>query len=487
MRAQNLLIIMSDQHSRGLLSCYGHPIVRTPNLDQLAARGTRFTACWTPSPVCIPSRAAFATGKYIHQIGFWDNADPYDGSVPSWHHRLRAAGHRVVSIGKLHFRSDNDDCGFSESIVPMQVVEEKGDLLGLIRDDLPVRGAAYKMARLAGPGESPYTLYDREIAARAQIWLREEAHKYGGDKPWVLFVSFVAPHYPLTAPPEHFYRYFDDPKLPMPLFYSRRERPRHPFVNDYARAFNFDDYFGTSADVRRAVAGYFGLCSFMDEQAGKVLDALQSSGLAADTRIIYTSDHGDAVGKRGLWGKSTLYEETAGVPLIVAGNGIPHGHAIETVASLVDVYPFIMDSVGEGSPGMVDPDHPGISISRLAGGERPERTVLSEYHGMGSTTGAFAIRHGQFKYIHYVKYRPQLFDLAMDPHEGQDLSTDPRYGKILMECEEKLRALLSPEEVDARAKKRQAEQLEKHGGRAAVIARGDLGFSPPPGIRADFH
>ena len=85
MEPQNLLIIMSDQHSRNLLGCYGNPIVRTPNLDRLAARGTRFTSCWTPSPVCIPARASFATGKYIHQIGFWDNADPYDGSIPSWH------------------------------------------------------------------------------------------------------------------------------------------------------------------------------------------------------------------------------------------------------------------------------------------------------------------------------------------------------------------------------------------------------------------
>jgi choline-sulfatase len=121
----------------------------------------------------------------------------------------------------------------------MQVIEGKGDLLGLIRDELPVRGAASKMARMAGPGESPYTQYDREIASRAQIWLREEAPKCTG-KPWVLFVSFVCPHYPLTAPPEHFYRYFDDPKLPMPLFYEEDERPKHPFVRDYAASFNFD-------------------------------------------------------------------------------------------------------------------------------------------------------------------------------------------------------------------------------------------------------
>jgi choline-sulfatase len=106
---------------------------------------------------------------------------------------------------------------------------------------------------------------------------------------------------------------------------------------------------------------------------------------------------------------------------------------------------------------------------------------------MGSTTGAFAIRNGRYKYVHYVKYRPQLFDLGNDPDETVDLAADPRHAALLLECEAKLRALLSPEDVDARAKKRQAEQLERHGGREAVIARGDLGFSPPPGTRAEFH
>jgi choline-sulfatase len=237
--------------------------------------------------------------------------------------------------------------------------------------------------------------------------------------------------------------------------------------------------------VRCAVAGYYGLCSFMDEQAGKVLAALAASGLASRTRVIYTSDHGDAVGKRGLWGKSTLYEETCGVPLIVAGEGIPHGHAVDVPCNLIDVYPFIMECVG--ADGMAEDGQAGVSIARLARGERPDRTVLSEYHGMGSTTGAFAIRKGDFKYIHYVRYQPQLFDLARDGDEAADLAADPRYARVLAECEAKLRALISPEEVDARAKKRQAAQLEQYGGREAVIARGDLGFSPPPGFRAEFH
>jgi len=218
-----------------------------------------------------------------------------------------------------------------------------------------------------------------------------------------------------------------------------------------------------------------------------VLDALSACGLAEETRVVYTSDHGDAVGQRGLWGKSTLYEETCGVPLIVAGEGLPQGRVIDTPATLLDLYPFIIDCVGERGAGMIEPDHPGVSVARLTEGYRPERTVLSEYHGMGSTTGAFAIRNGRYKYMHYVKYPPQLFDLANDPDETVDLAADPRHAAVLMECEAKLRRQLSPEAVDARAKQRQAEQLARHGGREAVIARGDLGFSPPPGVRAEFH
>src|SRR6516162_562339 len=159
MEPKNLLIIMSDQHNRRILGCYGHEIVRTPNLDRLAAGGTLFGDAYTPSPVCVPARAAFATGKYVHQIGTWDNAIAYDGTVPSWHHLLRERGHHVVAIGKLHFRSKDDDNGFSDEQIGMHILDGEGDLLGLVRDeDMPKRGGSYKMARLAGPGESMYTI-----------------------------------------------------------------------------------------------------------------------------------------------------------------------------------------------------------------------------------------------------------------------------------------------------------------------------------------
>ena len=476
-KPQNLLIIMSDEHTPKALGCYGHDFVHTPNLDALAARGTRFSSAYCASPVCIPARASFATGKYIHQIGYWDNADAYDGRVPSWHHRLRERDHRVVSIGKLHFRDYGGDHGFSEEIIPMHIVGGKGDLMGLVRSDLPVRKGAYKMARMAGPGESQYTFYDREIVSRAQIWLREEAPKYS-DKPWVLFVSFVSPHFPLTAPPEHFYRYYNR-DLPVPKLYERSVRPDHPYQNDYRSSFNYDDYFD-AASLKKALAGYYGLCSFLDENVGKLLSTLDDLGLENDTRIVYTSDHGDNLGSRGMWGKSTLFEEAAGVPLIIAGQGLPAGKVVATPVSHVDAMPFVYDAVGLDEPQLKD-GLPGVSLFDLAHGGEPERNVLTEYHGMGSVTGAFMIREGKYKYIYYVHYPAQLFDLEADPEELDDLAAKPDYAQVLQLCKDKLWALCDPDEVDAQARRRQAELLEVNGGREAVIERGDLGFSPAPG------
>jgi choline-sulfatase len=480
MKPRNILVIMSDEHNPKVLGHAGHPVIHTPNLDALAARGTAFSSCYTTSPVCIPARAGFACGKYIHQIGYWDNADAYDGATPSWHHLLRESGHRVASVGKLHFRLAGEDHGFSEEIIPMHIYQGKGDLLGLIRDDMPPRGNSKKMIAMAGPGESTYTFYDKDICSRAQVWLREEAPK-AKDKPWVLFVSFVAPHFPLTAPPEHYYRYWNR-ELPMPRLYAREERPKHPYIVDYSRNFNYDDYFESPEDVKKALAGYFGLVSYLDENVGKVLGALRDSGMADDTVVMYTSDHGDNLGSRGLWGKSTMYEEIAGVPMILAGPGVPSGKRIDTPVSHVDAFPTLMEIAGEKMPG----GFPGVSLLSIADGAKPNRTVLSEYHGMGSSTGAFAVRVGKWKYVHYAKYGPQLFDLEADPDETTDLAESPAHAKVLEQCRTALYSVCDPQEVDRRARARQAELLALNGGREAVIKRGDFGFTPAPGTVADF-
>ena len=482
MTPKNLVFIMSDEHNADFMGVSGHGVVQTPNLDRLAASGTRFSNAYTNCPICVPARASFATGRYVHDCGYWDNADPYDGAIASWGHRLIAQGHRVVSIGKLHYRDSADDNGFDDEIVPLHVVGGVGDLVGLIREDMPERKAARRFAHDVGRGESTYTAYDRQIAAEAVRWLVEDAPRYR-DRPWVLFVSFVCPHFPLIAPPA-FYDLYPEADIPWPALYAPEDRPTHPYYAALRQAMNYDQYFDDDR-VRQAVAGYLGLCSFLDDNIGQVLAGIEQAGLADDTRVIYTSDHGEALGKRGLWGKSTMFEEAAAIPLIMAGPGIDRGQAVDTLVSLVDCHPTIIDAVGGEHHGD-DAGLPGRSLFGIAAGDDPDRVVFSEYHAAASVTANYMVREGRYKLVTFVGMEPELFDLDADPDERRNLAADPAHAAVRARLEAKLREICDPVEIDRRARADQARTIDHHGGRTAILERGDFGYSPAPGQTPDF-
>lgn len=478
MQPKNLLFILSDEHQRDITGCYGDRIVRTPNMDRLAARGVRFTNAYTPCPICVPARASLATGRWVHQVRAWDNAQPWHGQIPSWHHRLRDAGHEVTSIGKLHFRATEDDNGFTEERLPLHVLNGKGDLIGAIRTPPPKRGSMPALRKSAGAGTSTYSDYDTDITVDACRWLAEAGGRRH-DRPWALFVSLVRPHFPLTAPPEFFARY-DPAAMPMPRLYDAAGRVKHPAITALRAIMDYDDYFEDEAAVRLAIASYYALVSFLDDNVGKILGALEATGLAADTRVIYTSDHGDNLGCRGLWGKSVMYEESAAVPFIVAGPDLTGGGVVDTPVSLVDCYRSIMEAVGCPVP-PEDAGLPSRSFWDIAAGARPDRSVLSEYHAAASITGTFMIRHGRWKFIYHVGYRPELFDLDGDPGETTDLAERPDMASVLAECEGRLRAICDPEAVSAQAFADQAALIAAHGGSEAIIARGDYSYTPAPG------
>ncbi|MBT6276982.1 MAG: sulfatase-like hydrolase/transferase, partial [Chromatiales bacterium] len=215
MKAKNQLIIMSDEHNPAMLGCAGHPLVKTPHLDGLAARGTRFSSAYTNCPICVPARASFATGRYVHDIGYWDNSMGYDGRVKGWGHQLQSAGMRVDSIGKLHYRAVTDDVGLDQQHIPMHIKDGLGMLHLSIRKHFPDGISDMKpngIIAAAGPGESAYTQYDRNITKYTCEWLARAAAE-PTDKPWALFVSFVTPHFPLTAP-EEFYALYPPGDMP---------------------------------------------------------------------------------------------------------------------------------------------------------------------------------------------------------------------------------------------------------------------------------
>lgn len=473
--ASNVLFILSDEHARDISGCYGNDIVKTPNIDALAARGVTFENAYCNSPICVPSRASLATGNYAHRTRFWDNAHPYDGSVSTWHHNLREAGHEVTSIGKLHYRSEEEDSGFSKTIRPIHVVDGQGDVLGLLRKDAKPRQAARAMAEKTGPGMSGYSKFDNDVADSAVSWLENRTDR--SEKPWVLFVSFVNPHFPLIAPKE-FFDMYEGVDIPLPHHYAKSERPTHPGVDAYRHSFNYDDYFDDET-LRTALQAYYGMCSYMDHNVGRVLSALSASGQSDDTVVIYASDHGESLGNRGLWGKSVFYEDSCAVPMMIAGPNIAQGARAETPASLIDIYPTVVQAAG----GTLDDDEralPGTDLRELAKSARPHRIVFSEYHAAGSSSAGFMVRKGDWKLVLYVGHPPQLFNLAKDPLEANDLSGQSEYVDIQAELDGELRKIVDPEAANDMAFADQAARIAQLGGAKAIRAKTEIGFTPAP-------
>lgn len=475
----NLLIIISDEHRKDAMGCAGHPIVQTPNLDALAARGSFFTNAYTPSPMCVPTRASIACGDHVHKIRHWDSATPYDGKTRSWMRHLRDQRVETVSIGKLHFRSADDDNGFSEEILPMHVVGGVGWPVGLLRQDLPRYEAASELAADVGVGNSTYTDYDLDITVATEAWLANRS-KAGG--PWAAFVSLVSPHYPLTCPQDYFSMY-DPAEMDLPVGYEERFRPDHSELKNVAGFFDYDRYFDEQK-MREAKAAYYGLTSFMDHCVGRILSALEASGQARNTVVVYVSDHGDMMGDQGFWTKQVMYEQSAGVPMIVAGPGVPEGRRVTTGASLVDLAATAVEVTGTAHDD-ISRALPGLSLRHLAcQKDNPDRTILSEYHDGGSTTGTFMVRWHRWKYVHYVGHGPQLFDLEADPDELQNLAaTRPHHPEtvaVLAEGQRRLRKICDPDAVNDLCFADQKARIAELGGEEACLNAYTFNHTPTP-------
>ena len=477
---QNLLIIISDEHQSKALGALGH-FVETPHLDRLAARGTMFTSAYTPSPICVPARASFATGHYAHRNRLWDNAMPYTGEIPSWGHALQAGDVDVESIGKLHYRNAQDDTGFDALHLPMMVVDGVGMVWASIRDE---QGRVSAPTRMLGPhigaGESKYTSYDTAVTARARQWLadrarRERASPFASMSGWWRRISRWLP----------------------PKFMHATRRCRSPSPSSPQTPRTSATTLGSPCRTSRCLrkvnsrtptnAGqrspHTTLVSWLDHNVGQILDALDQAGLGESTTVIYASDHGDNVGARKLWGKSNFYEESAAVPMIAAGPGFAAGQRIATPVSLLDLSVTIPDVFGLSMlPSPLGPV-PGRSLRALAAEPYdPERVVFSEYHAVGAVSGGFMVRRGDWKYIYYVGFEPELFNLADDPEEVHNRSGDPTLTEVQASLHEALLAICDPEVTNDLAFADQAALIALHGGREQALKLGAPGATPPPEV-----
>jgi choline-sulfatase len=313
-------------------------------------------------------------------------------------------------------------------------------------------------------GAIPATRPDRRVTKAAVEWL---GHRRADGNPWTAYVSLVAPHFPLIAPQEFYDRYADldlMPTKPVP-------ENEHPWLQAFRDCYIYDNF--TEEKTRIALASYYALTTFMDDNVGQVLNALDAAGLAEDTVVLYLSDHGDNAGERGLWGKSVMYEESVGIPMVLAGPGVPEGKVSTTPATLTDVYATALDVAGLAC------DAP--SLREIASSDDdPESVGFSEYHAAGSPSAAYMIRKGRWKYVHYVDYPPQLFDMEDDPDELFDLGLSEKHSDIRAELAACLMDICDPNDIDRRAKADQRQKVDSHGGREAVVEKGSFGATPIP-------
>jgi choline-sulfatase len=346
----------------------------------------------------------------------------------------------------------------------------RGWVQGLLRNPLPPYDDTAELAAEIGPGETSYTEYDRRVTHEAVKWLKTYPRKFTA-RPWVLFVSFIAPHYPLKCP-EEFYRLYERQTLPEPP----RQRPEHDVLQEMAGFWNYDEHFDDgSRDVARK--GYYGLVSFMDDNIRQVMEALEDSGAARDTSVMYISDHGEMLGSHGFWTKSVMYEDAAAVPMMLAGRGVPEG-TCTTPVSLTDVAATVKQVVGlkqapAREPWMSRP------LQDLAARPEPDRFVISQYHDGGAPTGFYMLRYRQWKYVHYAgRDADQLFDLAADARELNDLGRSAMHEREREMLRTLLGHVLDPDAVNAQAFADQQALIARLGGEDAIRQMASFGHTP---------
>ena len=440
----NVLFLISDDLNNSV-GCYGHPLVKTPNIDRLAARGVRFERAYCQFPLCGPSRNSMLTGLYPNSTGILANSRIFRQTIPR-HHSLpqafRLEGYFAARIGKLyHYNvpksigtNGHDDPGSWElelNPAGCDRLLEEPDIFSLI----PGRFGG-TLSWYASPRSDRYHT-DGLLAADAE-WVLERCARQR-DRPFFLAVGFYRPHTPYVSPKPYFERY---PKQKMPVVRGVKEDRADLPAAALASGRKVQDEM--TDDLRReCVQAYFASITFMDAQVGRVLDALERLGLAKNTIVVFTSDHGYHLGEHGLWQKLSLFEESARVPLIVAAPGLGvEGGICKSPVGLVDLYPTLAglcrvkapDNLQGQSlvPMLKDPAVPGRgwALSQVSRGGRKQGRFFG-----------YTLRTPRWRYTEWADGRQgrELYDHDSDPRELVNLADDPAQRETVARLSTQLR------------------------------------------------
>ena len=450
-RRPNILVIMSDEHNASVMGCAGNPVIKTPNLDGLAGDGVVFDACYCNSPLCVPSRLSFTTGKYASRVGAWNNdcelSAPDHPSLPA---ALNAAGYESYLCGKMHYAADRR-YGFTEIGGNMNRSTKSNRGVRRAADDLaPVPGVSDRFDEFDTSDKSRGMDHDLAVTKGVLDFLKDRDRE---DAPFFLLAGYITPHFPLVVPEKYWEEYRG--KVPMPVIPEGYldQLPRN--YRHLRVGFNMDDV--PEEKVRKGRELYYGLVQWTDGQVGEVLRALQASGMAEDTVVVYTADHGENMGEHGLWWKNCLYDSAARVPLIMRWPGRwAGGQRRSGACSLVDLVRTIADIGGADLPKDCDGD------SMIGWLDRPDTKwkdlAASEYYAHNIASGYAMIRLGQYKYVYHTPAddkhpaERELYDLHADPDELSNLAAQPEQAERIASMHAALVKEIGedPDETEAR-------------------------------------
>ncbi|ANY85046.1 hypothetical protein BB934_43360 (plasmid) [Microvirga ossetica] len=460
-RRPDIILIMSDEHAPHFSSVYGNTHIHTPNLQRLAADGMTFDAAYCSSPLCVPSRMSFMTGRYASRIECWDNGSPLRSDIPTLAHVMRACGYETILVGKMHFIGPDQLHGFERR--PVDDNRVCSTAIESPTWDDPNATIAQARSRLttAGVAHTPHLEQDHDVMTEALACIDRVAAAGLDRRPVFLCISFNAPHFPLKVP-ERYFSLYDGSAIDVPAVTGDELAAQHPFHKRLRRYFDIE---GVSDEtVARARAAYFGLVTHLDEMIGTVLNRVD--GAARDgfnPLLCYASDHGEMLGAHGLWWKCCFFEESARIPLIMRWPGIVSHGRCDTPVSLLDLTATFADLAGVGDDPLSAPflqDADGASLkSFLTGGTiNPDRAVISEYCAHAADRPIRMIRQGPWKYIYYHGERDELFRLDTDPSERTNLAERPEHASTIAKLKSLVLDGWSPNDVDRRVRRSQRER-----------------------------
>ncbi|MCK5844243.1 MAG: sulfatase-like hydrolase/transferase, partial [Victivallales bacterium] len=418
----NILVVMVEHFSALADPNMVDFPVRMPNLKRLADQSVVFENAYCNSPVCSPSRLSFISGLYPCNNGVYDNGATMHSNVPTYGHLLTRGGYQTVMCGRMHIQGLDTHRGFEK-----RLVSDIGNPMPDGPADFPKPFAPPPELKPASQSEyhpeyNDCSIFEHDEYVTSQAVEYLENIKESDDKrPFCMTVGYVAAH-PSMDPYPGLKPYYDEYiNMDLPIYSITRDE--YEKLPEHIQRITYGEWVFSDKYQKHQMAMYFARLAYMDEQLGQVLDALSASGLEDDTAIIFTSDHGDGMGRHGQWAKMYFYEEVQRVPFYIKAPGIIPRHVSDLV-SLIDVVPTLM----ELSDCEADIPLDGQSLLPLLQcAKRPveERVVFSEYHGYRSVSDIYMMVKGDYKYCHYLLEPGELYNLKDDPREQHNLIDDP--------------------------------------------------------------